>query len=113
MQYRGWDGAISPVHLAAQWTWNFQWARTPEGTSDNDRRKGGLIMGLPNKTEMRGKIKRAKGAVKVKVGQAVGNRKLEREGAAERSKGNMQETLGKAKRKLGDAVTGLGKTIRG
>jgi len=70
-------------------------------------------MGVPNKTEMRGKIKKAKGAVKEKIGHAVGNRTLEREGTADRRKGNMQETLGKAKRKVGDAVKGLGKTIRG
>lgn len=70
-------------------------------------------MGMPNKTEMKGKIKKAKGAVKEKVGHATGNRTLEREGAADRSKGNVQETLGKAKRKVGDAVKGLGKSIRG
>ena len=70
-------------------------------------------MGVPNKTEMRGKIKKAKGAVKENVGHAMGNRTLEREGAADRSKGNVQETLGKAKRKVGDAVKGLGKSIRG
>jgi uncharacterized protein YjbJ (UPF0337 family) len=70
-------------------------------------------MGVPNKSEMRGKINKTKGAVKEKIGHVVGNRNMEREGAAARSKGNMQETLGKARRKVGDAVKGLGKTIRG
>ena len=70
-------------------------------------------MRVPNKTEMRGKINKAKGAVKEKVGHAVGDRNMEKEGAAARSKGSMQETVGRARRKVGDAVKGLGKTIRG
>lgn len=70
-------------------------------------------MGVPNKTEMKGKINKAKGAVKEKIGRAVGDRNMEKEGAAARSKGNMQETAGKARRKVGDAVKRLGKTIRG
>lgn len=70
-------------------------------------------MGVPNKTEIRGKINKAKGAVKEKIGHAVGNRNIETEGAAARSKGSMQESAGKARRKVGDAVKGLGKSIRG
>lgn len=70
-------------------------------------------MRVPNKTEMRGKIKKTKGAVKEKIGQAVGNRNMEKEGAAARSKGSMQETVGKARGKVGDAVKSLGKSIRG
>jgi uncharacterized protein YjbJ (UPF0337 family) len=53
---------------------------------------------MPNKTEMRGKINKAKGAVKQSVGHAVGNRKMEKEGAAARSIGSMQETVGAARR---------------
>ena len=70
-------------------------------------------MRMPNNTEMRGKINKAKGAVKESVGHAVGNRKMEKEGAAARSKGSMQETVGAARRKVGDAVKGFGKTIGG
>ena len=70
-------------------------------------------MGVPNKSEMRGKINKTKGALKEKIGHAVGNRNMEREGAAARSKGSMQETVGKARRKVGDAVKGFGKTLRG
>ena len=69
-------------------------------------------MGLPNKAEVRGKINKAKGTVKENVGQAVGNRRMENEGAADRSKGSVQETLGKARRKVGDAVKDLGNTLR-
>jgi len=69
-------------------------------------------MGLPNKTEMKGKINKAKGTVKENVGHAMGNRRMENQGAADRSKGSVQETLGKAKRKVGDAVKDLGNTLR-
>lgn len=69
-------------------------------------------MGLPNKAEVKGKIKKAKGAVKEDVGRAVGNRRMENEGAADRRAGNAQETLGKARRKVGDAVKDVGKALR-
>ena len=69
-------------------------------------------MGLPNKAEIKGKVKKAKGTVKENVGRAVGNRSMENEGAADRGKGGVQETLGKARRKVGDAVKNLGKTMR-
>ena len=69
-------------------------------------------MGLPNKAEIKGKIKRTRGTVKEKIGHAVGNRVLEKDGAADRRKGNVEETLGKARRKVGDAVKGLGDILR-
>lgn len=69
-------------------------------------------MGLPNKAEIKGKIKRTKGTVKEKIGHAVGNRSMEKDGAADRRKGSVQETLGKARRKVGEAVKDLGDTLR-
>jgi uncharacterized protein YjbJ (UPF0337 family) len=69
-------------------------------------------MGLPNKAEIRGKINKAKGTVKENIGHAVGNRSMEKHGAADRRKASLQETLGKARRKVGDAVKDLGTTMR-
>jgi len=69
-------------------------------------------MGVPNRREIGGKINKAKGVAKQKIGHAVGNRRLEREGSVERAKGSVQEAVGKATRKTGDAVKSLGKTIR-
>lgn len=69
-------------------------------------------MGLPNKAETRGRINKAKGTVKENIGHAVGNRSMENDGAADRRNGRVQETLGKARRKVGDAVKDLGNTIR-
>lgn len=69
-------------------------------------------MGLPNKTEIKGKIKKAKGTVKENLGHAMGNQTMESNGAADRRKGNVQETMGKARRKVGDAVKDLGNAMR-
>jgi uncharacterized protein YjbJ (UPF0337 family) len=74
--------------------------------------KESLAMGLPNKAEIKGKINKAKGTVRENVGHAVGNRSMENQGAADRRKGSVQETLGKARRKVGDAVKDIGKTMR-
>jgi uncharacterized protein YjbJ (UPF0337 family) len=69
-------------------------------------------MGLPNKAEIRGKINKAKGTAKESLGHAVGNRNMENQGAADRRKGTVQETVGKARRKVGDAVKNVGNTLR-
>jgi uncharacterized protein YjbJ (UPF0337 family) len=65
-----------------------------------------------NKNEVKGKIERAKGAVKQKAGEVTGNRDLEAEGAVEHDSGAVRETSGKAQRKVGDAVKKLGKKIK-
>lgn len=69
-------------------------------------------MGLPNNAEIKGKINKAKGTVEESIGHAVGNRRMESDGAADRREGSVQETLGKATRKVGDAVKDLGDTLR-
>jgi uncharacterized protein YjbJ (UPF0337 family) len=68
-------------------------------------------MGLPNSDEIKGKGKQVTGAVKEKVGQVVGNRDLETEGAAENAEGDAQETVGKVRRKVGEAITDVGNAI--
>jgi uncharacterized protein YjbJ (UPF0337 family) len=69
-------------------------------------------MKLPNNAEIRGKIKKSKGTVKETIGRAVGNRQMEKDGASDRRKGSVQQTLGKARRKVGDAVKDIGNTMR-
>ncbi len=68
-------------------------------------------MGLPNKAEIKGKVKKTKGKMGA-VGRAVGDRKMKSQGAADRRKGDVQETVGKARRKVGDAVKEVGKALR-
>jgi uncharacterized protein YjbJ (UPF0337 family) len=69
------------------------------------------IMGLPNKDELEGKFDQAKGAVKENVGDAIGNREMESEGAADRAGGNLQEGFGTARRKVGETVEDIGDSI--
>ena len=68
-------------------------------------------MGLPNKDEIEGKLDKAKGSAKKGVGRVLNDRELESEGEADRMRGNVQQTFGKAKRKVGEAVEDLGEEI--
>jgi len=64
------------------------------------------------KQETRGKVKKVKGRVKETIGILTGNRKLEREGSRERTAGAVQESVGKARRKVGEFVAGVAKAIK-
>ena len=44
-------------------------------------------MGLPNKDEVNGKLRQAKGLMKGKIGRALGDRKMKNEGDAECTRG--------------------------
>ena len=61
--------------------------------------------------EVGGRVKKAKGKVKEAVGILSGDRKMEREGSLQRAEGTVEEGLGKARRKVGDILTNLGKAI--
>lgn len=69
-------------------------------------------MGLPNRDEVEGKFDQAKGKTKEMIGRAIDDRELEDEGKADRVGGNVQEGLGKARRKVGEALGDLGDKIR-
>jgi uncharacterized protein YjbJ (UPF0337 family) len=68
-------------------------------------------MSVPNKDEVEGKWKQAKGWVKDKTGEATGNERLEAEGEAENAAGHTQETWGKVKGGVGDAIDAVGDAI--
>ncbi len=68
-------------------------------------------MSIPNNDEIEGKFDRASGAVKDKVGEALGDRDLEAEGEAQNAEGKREETWGKFKRGVGDTVDAVGDTI--
>ena len=57
-----------------------------------------------DKDVIKGKAEKAKGFVKEKTGELIGNEELEAEGSAERLAGKARETLGKAKEKVKDTV---------
>lgn len=62
--------------------------------------------------EAQGKVKKVKGRVKEAVGIISGDSALEREGARQRAAGSVQESLGKARRKVGEFVDGTAKAIK-
>jgi uncharacterized protein YjbJ (UPF0337 family) len=57
-----------------------------------------------NKDQVKGRIGQAKGAVKEATGKAVGNKKLENEGQADKVVGKAQATYGDIKEGVKDAV---------
>ena len=64
-----------------------------------------------NKDEVRGKVDRATGRVKEKVGELNNDEQLREEGIEDQAAGTVQESIGKGRRKVGEAVKDLGKKI--
>ena len=65
-----------------------------------------------NKDELDGKADALKGRVKQGVGDLTDNDRLRDEGAAEEAGGEIKEGLGKARRKIGDAIEDVGDKIK-
>jgi uncharacterized protein YjbJ (UPF0337 family) len=64
-----------------------------------------------NRDEIKGKAEKAKGYVKDKAGEILGNPELEAEGEAERAAGTVREGYGKAKRKVQEGVEDVAKKL--
>ena len=64
-----------------------------------------------NKDEVRGKADQVKGKIKESVGNATDDEQLRDEGAADNAAGNVEETFGKGRRKVGEALNDLGDKI--
>lgn len=69
-------------------------------------------MGIPNRDEIKGKLRHAKGTVKEKIGHATNDPELIEESQEDKAAGRGQETFGKARRKIGDAIKDVGDAIR-
>ena len=67
---------------------------------------------MRNRDEIEGKKENVKGRVKEAAGTLTGNWDLENEGANERAGGEVQEGLGRARRKVGEAIEDLGKDVK-
>jgi uncharacterized protein YjbJ (UPF0337 family) len=65
-----------------------------------------------NKDEIKGKAERLKGRVKQKGGDVLNDENLVDEGIADEAAGTVQETWGKGKRKVGEAIEDLGKNVK-
>ncbi len=63
--------------------------------------------------ELKGKGKKVSGAVKEGLGKALDNPDLRNRGRQEQTEGEVQETFGRARRKVGEAVEDLGDKIAG
>jgi uncharacterized protein YjbJ (UPF0337 family) len=66
-----------------------------------------------NKTERAGKVDQAKGKVKQVVGTLTGNDKLKAEGQVDENVGNVEAAVGRASRRTGNAITSVGKAVKG
>jgi len=61
--------------------------------------------------EVKGKGKQVIGKAKEHLGKVAGDRDLEESGKADRFEGSVQETVGKTRRKVGEAIEDLGDRI--
>jgi len=62
--------------------------------------------------ETRGTIKKVTGQVKEAAGVLTGNEKLEHEGAKQRAKGELEENVGKLRRKAGELADTVADAIK-
>ena len=62
--------------------------------------------------ESRGKGKKIKGRAKQAAGIVTGNKDLEKEGSHQRTEGELEEGIGKARRNISEAIKGVAASIR-
>jgi uncharacterized protein YjbJ (UPF0337 family) len=67
---------------------------------------------MKNRDEVEGRAENVKGRIKEAAGTLTGNPDLENEGANERAGGALQEGLGKARRKVGEAIEDIGEDLK-
>ena len=64
-----------------------------------------------NKDEVSGKADKVKGRIKQAAGDLTDDEQLRDEGVADVAAGNVEEGVGKGRRKVGEAIEDLGKKI--
>jgi uncharacterized protein YjbJ (UPF0337 family) len=65
-----------------------------------------------NSDELEGKAEELKGKVKKATGDLTDNDRLRDEGAADEAAGKVQDTVGRGRRKVGEAIEDLGDQIK-
>lgn len=65
-----------------------------------------------NKDELKGKAEAAKGKVKQAIGRFTDDKPLHDEGVADEVRGEVKDDLGRARRKVGEAIKGIGDRIK-
>ena len=65
-----------------------------------------------NRDEREGKTENLKGRAKEATGALLGDEELQKEGADQRAAGELQEDVGKLRRKAGEALEELGEKLK-
>ena len=65
-----------------------------------------------NRDELEGKAENVKGKAKEAVGNLAGDENLRVEGIADQAAGKTQETIGRGRRKVGEAIEDFGKAVK-
>jgi len=65
-----------------------------------------------NKDELDGKAEALKGRVKQAAGDLTDNERLHDEGVADEVSGDTKDTLGRARRKVGETIEDIGDSIK-
>ena len=65
-----------------------------------------------NRDELDGKAEQLKGKVKKAAGDLTDNERLHDEGVADEVAGDVQETFGRGRRKVGEALNDLGDKLK-
>jgi uncharacterized protein YjbJ (UPF0337 family) len=65
-----------------------------------------------NKDELRGKAEQAKGRAKQAMGDLTNDEELKGEGEAQEVVGQVEDTLGRGRRKAGEAIEDIGKNLK-
>src|SRR5436190_6276881 len=68
--------------------------------------------GMKNQDELRGKSEQLKGKAKQAWGDLTDDEPLRNEGVDDEAAGDVQQTLGRGRRKVGEAIEDLGKDIK-
>ncbi|HEY7169652.1 MAG TPA: CsbD family protein [Vicinamibacterales bacterium] len=67
---------------------------------------------MHNQDEIKGKMERARGKAKERIGDMTGDEKLRGEGEADEIGGNARKTFGEGRRKVGEALDDLGDKLK-
>ena len=65
-----------------------------------------------NRDELEGKAEAIKGKIKQKAGELTNDQDLHDEGVVDEAAGETQDTLGHARRKVGEAIEDVGHAIK-
>jgi uncharacterized protein YjbJ (UPF0337 family) len=65
-----------------------------------------------NKDELEGKTEQAKGKAKQAWGDITNNERLHDEGVADEAAGEVQEGVGRARRKVGETIEDIGENLK-